>query len=277
MICFSANNTVRVRDVGDVPMDNLKIGDMVQVADGSFEPVYSFCKRSTAIIGDFLQLHTNISTSSPLELSSNHLVFALRRGQTVAIPAAEIVEGDLLVPSSTSTNLAPPVAVTRIGSVQRQGIYAPYTSSGTIVVNGLVASTYATVGSSPWLWDSEQQQHIALHIAQSHHRLICSWWLGLWCRYETYDATSGLSSVAQVSFWVHEWWENQSNKVVQWTAASLLGAGLVLLHGILHVAGSIKSLLLTFAGESWRIYWVGFIPLAVLVVGFWKFITKQTK
>ena len=62
-----------------------------------------------------------------------HLVFMTEKG---AVSASRIQVGDLLMSSPGSAK------VTKVGSVQRQGLWAPATESGSIVVNGVVASNY---------------------------------------------------------------------------------------------------------------------------------------
>mmetsp|Transcript_35413 Transcript_35413/g.50220 ORF Transcript_35413/g.50220 Transcript_35413/m.50220 type:complete len:186 (+) Transcript_35413:1668-2225(+) len=62
------------------------------------------------------------------------------------IPVAMVKIGDLLT-STTGTT----VEVVAINRVTRKGIFAPFTASGTIVVNDLVASTYLAYQFSEYL------------------------------------------------------------------------------------------------------------------------------
>lgn len=209
MICFSNRNTVLVRGIGQVPMDEVKVGDWVEVGRDTFEPVYSFCKHSHTISGEFLQIYT-AELESPVELSGNHLLFLASPDKqgSAAIPASEVQIGDMLVHGDGTA------LVTEIHSVERRGVYAPYTASGSIVVNGILASNYATI--EPIL-----ASHDALHFAQAHHRLICR--TTGFCKYESYAATTGLSNISAVSMNIYEWWTGQFGFIHGAVSMALLG------------------------------------------------------
>ena len=178
--CFSGENTVEVKDRGPIKMRELKLGDEVLVADGSHEAVYSFGHRQDTITAEYVQL-----LPSKLELSANHMVFVLRRG---AIPASMVQLGDVLSNGE---------AVTSIHTVRRRGMYAPFTRSGTIMVNDVVASNYIAFKNSELLlvgdWRTTLTFQWLAHTFEAPHRLSCNF---LWdCSYESYSQSG-------VSVWV---------------------------------------------------------------------------
>jgi hypothetical protein len=63
-------------------------------------------------------------------------------------------------------------AVTKIGKVARQGVYAPLTLGGNVVVNGVVASSYVALEEDAK--ESFMSHHTLVHIALSPYRLACN-------------------------------------------------------------------------------------------------------
>ncbi|CAB9508229.1 expressed unknown protein [Seminavis robusta] len=82
--CFSESALVQVASKGDIAMKDLQLGDRVLTASGTYQPVYSFGHYQTDHKATFLQIHTSIDSSSskPLEMTGNHLIF-LANGETV--------------------------------------------------------------------------------------------------------------------------------------------------------------------------------------------------
>lgn len=196
VICFSGETTVQEKTRGTIRMKDLKLGDQVLVVDGRhnkpvYEPVYSFGHRNTEITAEFLRLEP-----SGLELSENHMVFVRGRG---AIPAALVKLGDVLEGSFHEAA----VVVEAIFAVQQKGAYAPFTSSGTIVVNGIKASTYVSFqgserfvlgsGSSfPWRgWKTPITYQWLARSFEAPHRTLCRFVLD--CSSESYSAQEGFS------------------------------------------------------------------------------------
>ena len=85
-----------------------------------------------------------ISTSSSLTLSASHIVFRLTStGALEPVYARQLVEGDKLVRLDKRTLEADEVIA--IETVQEQdGYWAPLTREGTLLVNGHLASSYAS-------------------------------------------------------------------------------------------------------------------------------------
>lgn len=129
--CFSSDSTVE-KATGEVSkMKDLKLGDNILVSYekggiSKYEPVYSFAHYHETKEANFVLL-----LPSELELTPHHLVFV--EGQNHPIPAALLRVGDVLEGGTK---------VQQIRHVRREGIYAPFTQSGTIVVNGIKVSNY---------------------------------------------------------------------------------------------------------------------------------------
>eukprot|EP00545_Synedropsis_sp_CCMP1620_P013103 CAMPEP_0119029662 /NCGR_PEP_ID=MMETSP1176-20130426/40634_1 /TAXON_ID=265551 /ORGANISM="Synedropsis recta cf, Strain CCMP1620" /LENGTH=1229 /DNA_ID=CAMNT_0006986013 /DNA_START=177 /DNA_END=3866 /DNA_ORIENTATION=+ len=190
--CFSGGSEVNVENSGPVKMADLAIGDAVKVADNKFERVYSFGHKNADASSEFLQIATE-GNRKALELSKNHMV-VIEGGRNVQIategnrkalelsknhmvvieggrnvPASSIKIGDKLVSSSGEL-----VAVKTVRTVIRQGAYAPFTASGSIIVNDVVASNYIAFQGSEYLKvsgvDTPFSYQWLAHMFKSVHR-----------------------------------------------------------------------------------------------------------
>jgi len=199
--CFSKWTTVEVlRDDGNgatvTTMQDLRVGDHVKTATGKYEAVYAFGHFHEKRSAEFLQIQTASvlydSLSSPstiglIEITRDHLIFV--NGKKRPVKAGSVTVGDVLLLHSTSSNHTSsgnsnhvPAVVTDISMVEREGIYAPLTPDGTIVVNGIVASTYAAISSKSTSENVEiaglsffnLNQADAIHVTLSPLRIICT-------------------------------------------------------------------------------------------------------
>ena len=165
--CFSGDMRVTTADKGNIAMKDLEVGDKVLTGANEFETVYSFGHRHETMTATYLQIHTD--QSSALELSPDHMVFVHKNH---AVPAASLKEGDvLLLPDGQLTTIQ------QIQAVTRYGAYAPFTFSGNVVVNGIVASSYVSLQEkSEYLQLSESMstplthQWLA-HVFEAPHRV----------------------------------------------------------------------------------------------------------
>jgi hypothetical protein len=165
--CFSGDALVQVENQGSVAMSSLEIGDSVLVAGDKYEPVYSFGHRSTESVAEFLQIYSDGAAVAPIEISSDHLI--LSHGEHW-VPAGILQAGDKLVDADGNS-----VSITKIQRVNRKGVFAPFTKSGSIVVNDLVASNYIGYQGSEYLMVGGVQTpltyHWVAHIFNSVHRI----------------------------------------------------------------------------------------------------------
>jgi hypothetical protein len=141
-LCFTGESQVHVQNQGPTKMWDLAIGDMVMVANNKYEPVYSFGHKEAGIESEFISIATKGSRKA-LEMSADHMV-VVEGGSNV--PASLVAVRDMLV--TASGELA---AVKSIRTVTRLGAFAPFTRSGSIVVNDLVVSNYVAFNGSEYL------------------------------------------------------------------------------------------------------------------------------
>jgi hypothetical protein len=165
----------------------------------NYARVYSFGHYDALAFGDYLQIHAH-GLLKPLEMTKNHMLFVQQDdGKTLSIPASGIHIGDKLVLSSGGTS-----HVTNIAVVQARGAFAPFTTSGTIVVNGVVASNYVSLQESRS--DSAVSHLVAVfgvlspltmqwlaHVVQAPHRWLCYIHWDAFCATETYTS-DGIST-----------------------------------------------------------------------------------
>jgi hypothetical protein len=153
--CFSRFNNVEVQGKGMTAMDSIQVGDYVRTGNNDFSRVFSLAHLDHEFEADFLQVYAE-GLEKPLEITGMHMLFASGK----AIRADEVSVGDMLGESKVSD----------IKSVKRNGVYAPITESGDIVVSGIHASSYyAFLDRIPF------NQHVMSHFFFAPHRLMCSY------------------------------------------------------------------------------------------------------
>jgi Hint module len=130
-LCFSGISTIQTPH-GIVTMKDLKVGDHVLTGSGNFEPVYAFGHKNAGRSADFLQFQT---ASAKLEMTGGHLVFL--EGKINPVRADSIKVGDVLSGDAAT--------VKKIKTIRREGVYSPLTPSGSVVVDGIVASSYISL------------------------------------------------------------------------------------------------------------------------------------
>ena len=136
----------------------------------------------------------------PLEVTGDHLLF-VRHGtidkmSVKMIPASAVKVGDLLV-APQHQGLSNAVTVTSVSIVTREGLYSPFTTTGTIMVNGVAASNYIALPQTFQDAMSYEHQHWLQHMAYMPYRFYC----GIFgCNDEAYDEKTGLSGA--VTMWL---------------------------------------------------------------------------
>ena len=199
--CFSGETIVELKGGRSVQMKDLRLGDIVETGEGRFTRVYSFGHFNTEVQTTYLQLYTNQSLYMPVEISPDHMIFVGK----AAVPAGSVKVGDTLRLSNGE-----PAAVVEIKPVIRVGAYAPFTVSGSIVVNGIVASNYISFESQSGdlsIGDLKvaSYQWVA-HLSQAPHRLYCT--LASKCEKESYN-DDGVSMWVAMPLRAARWWHDQ--------------------------------------------------------------------
>lgn len=170
--CFPGDALVEIQNKGATKMEELKIGDMVRVASGNFEPIYSFGHYGPNHDAEFLEIAT---VGGKLRITSEHMVYERQNG---FIPASAVQVGDSLVREMDDQNQL----VTAIRTVKASGTYAPFTPSGTFVVDNLVVSSFVQLSQMPFFVSPQWMARAG----EFPHRLVCHY-LGSDCRNELYD------------------------------------------------------------------------------------------
>lgn len=168
-ICFPGHVTCQVEGRGHVAMKDINLGDKVLVQGGKYEGVYSFGHRDIETEANYLKFVT--SAGHVLEISEAHMVF-VEGGRSV--PASSIRVGDKVELADDGLTTIQSIKV-----VLRQGAFAPFTPSGTVVVNGVKASTFIAFQNSESLKIAGIDTGITFqflgHAYESRQRL--------WCKY----------------------------------------------------------------------------------------------
>ncbi|KAK3735347.1 hypothetical protein QZH41_005411 [Actinostola sp. cb2023] len=144
--CFPGSAEITVVEEGrekKMQMRDLKIGRSVKTFDPitgacTFSPVVAFIHRDPDKPERFHKL--TLDTGNSITLSGNHLLMTGEAAEG-SKTAAEIKIGDILL---IETGAVGKVVETR--RVLEVGIYCPLTRKGTLCVNGVLASCYASVG-----------------------------------------------------------------------------------------------------------------------------------
>jgi hypothetical protein len=146
--CFSGDMEVEVQGCGSKPISELVYGDMVKTLDTeTMAPVYTkvltYLHRDDNVEADFFLIKTKLNKA--LKLSAKHLI-AKRNDNSQNLEyvyAKDLKVGDKLLSEDSESLLR----IEEIEIVSGKGAYAPLTESGTLLVNGVLASCYAKVSS----------------------------------------------------------------------------------------------------------------------------------
>lgn len=242
-ICFSATATIPVQNQGPIEMPNLTHGDKVLTASG-YHTLYGFGHQDSQTETEYLQIHTQEYSSKPLEISRDHLLFVV--GKSHAVPAKSIKPGDLLL----SNQWPDGVEVTKITTIYRNGLYAPVTTDGTVVVDGIVCSCYVALQRNAGEFVELKggysiglSQHFAAHLSLTPVRLACMGISANLCK--SYDR-DGLAHFAKIGFAACRWADNLSFSN-QFILMPLYLGGLFALYGLECLLGPKLSAWVTFA------------------------------
>lgn len=132
-VCFPAHATVHLEDGSVKPMRDVRIGDRVQVAHNLYSPVFMFTHKLPSVRHAFVRVRTR--SAHTLTLTRGH--YLLVNGVMAA--ASTVHTGDALTLADGSASV-----VTNVHIVSSVGLFNPQTVHGSIVVDGIRASTYTT-------------------------------------------------------------------------------------------------------------------------------------
>ena len=179
-------------------VSKVQVGDKVLTTKG-YEAIYAFAHDNKPIRAQFLQIYTDMV--KPLEVSDDHLIYLL--DQDLPVPAASIRIGDYLLGENGG------MVVSRVERVEREGLYAPLTPSGNIIVDGVVASCYVSLQQhAPVIMELQGSistglsHHFVIHTWLTPFRLVCTWIFNSIC--QSFDDDSGLAHVVRAGFHAYE-------------------------------------------------------------------------
>lgn len=141
--CFSGSSMVET-PVGPIQVSALRLGDSVKTHRPGVGPVYTqflgWLERHSSASAGFLHLST-ASGPGPV-LTPGHVIFRASSpagGPPEPVFAAQLVPGDRLLHGNATE-----VEVTSVEARNEAGYWAPLTAEGSLLVDGFLASCYAS-------------------------------------------------------------------------------------------------------------------------------------
>lgn len=128
---------------------DLKIGENILTYDGvnnkfAYSEVIMFLDWDPEENRDFLQLE--LASGKTLTVTPSHLLLTIKANISRTIYAEQLKIGDYLLVRDTNELVVNDTLV-NVRSVLKRGVYAPLTTTGTVVVDDVVASCYAIIDS----------------------------------------------------------------------------------------------------------------------------------
>mmetsp|Transcript_54127 Transcript_54127/g.116885 ORF Transcript_54127/g.116885 Transcript_54127/m.116885 type:complete len:772 (-) Transcript_54127:179-2494(-) len=146
--CFPGSALVSTLSDGPLPLANLRAGDQVLVEKSAgtiaYEPVLGFLHSIPSVSGWSSDFVTIRHSRGELSATAAHIIFVLSRSgrSRLSKSVSELQVGDKLLAMEDGRLVSSPVLAIRMDR-DGSGMYAPYTASGTLLVNGVLASNYA--------------------------------------------------------------------------------------------------------------------------------------
>jgi len=143
--CFSNSSMVETNH-GNISVSSLQLGDQLFTMDRETNQKVAteflgWIKRNPSEIVEFIIIHTNQGVN--ITLTGSHLVFYYIDHQTVGSKqASEMTPGDEIIRWTEQGQEL--VKIVRIEKTIETGSWAPLTSSGTLLVNGILVSCYCS-------------------------------------------------------------------------------------------------------------------------------------
>jgi hypothetical protein len=147
-VCFPGESQVQLSPTENVKLMDLKVGQSIASYGGSgkYSEVYAFLDHQPDKSYDFLELNyiEDSGKIGKLPISHEHLVLARRMGgEKLFVQAKDVKAGDYIFKNTNGTLVS--VEVTSLTVGRYKGAIAPATMDGTLIVDGIVTSSYAAV------------------------------------------------------------------------------------------------------------------------------------
>ena len=128
--CFPGSALVQLEDGSVKTMDELELGDRVQVSKNQYSEVFLFTHKISETLSEFMTIHTK--SGCRLSLTAGHYIY---------------VDGELKAAKDTKlgdyvTCMKRRDPIISISKGMKQGLYNPQTFDGNIVVDGFLTTTY---------------------------------------------------------------------------------------------------------------------------------------
>lgn len=192
-------------------MKDVMVGDKVLTANGQYETIFTLNHFHRSQTTDYVQIHVaDLEGEQPIEVTPNHLLFTGENDYPV--PASQIKVGNSILSAWKG-----PRNVIRVETITRDGLYSPLTAGGegTIVVDGIVASTYTSYTGNTHIETAGGIKLIPFHTIMdmtcAPYRAVCRIFPSQWCnnqREETPLSDSGPTTVlrnSMRSFFLNVW------------------------------------------------------------------------
>jgi len=143
--CFSGASTVELENGDLVALYHVQVGDRIKVdADtNKYESIYGLGHHDESSFGDYLKI--GWAAGFFLEISPEHMLLVSSKAGHDTLGAFQMIPASMVQVGDKIKVEGQPVPVSSISKTHSQGLYAPLTYSGTIVVNGVQASQYISV------------------------------------------------------------------------------------------------------------------------------------
>lgn len=151
-VCFPSHMTVRTAENGTKRMDELQVGDRIYSGEGSSE-VYLFSHKDHKTVSPFIEL--TLHNGKSVMASPRHFfpVSAKCDGKVEDMYSIAVLPGMCLYSYGHEQGSLLLTPVTKTSMIWSEGLFNPFTMTGQLIVNGVLASSH-----SDWFLDSAAQQ-----------------------------------------------------------------------------------------------------------------------
>lgn len=154
-------------------LQDLAIGEKILSVDSSGQLVFSevllFLDYDPGQKREFLEI--TLLSGRSLQVTPTHLVVTGEVTSSRTVFAKELKIGDSLLVSDSNHHRLIEDVIVKVREVLRTGVYAPLTSTGTLIVNDVVASCYATVDSQSLAHWAFAPVRLVLNVSRGFRRL----------------------------------------------------------------------------------------------------------
>jgi hypothetical protein len=180
--CFPAKATVSLSNGKTVTMEEVQTGDEVLTIDHTtgktaFSTVYLWGHRDAESVSDFYEVSTE--SGAKLVLSPEHYMYVAEGGCDAALSTATTLSPNLVKVGQGAWTLKDGAAIcsaiTSVKKAEHRGLFNPMTLTGTIVVDGVVASCYSESHAIPIETNLRlvmNEENVARNAPALHHALF---------------------------------------------------------------------------------------------------------